>query len=99
MDKIAFDLNLLNEAGLYGPPDGLRAMSYEFCIPAQDSCETQVRAIDPSIVVHRGGRGRIGCSDEQFLCVGSTGQPDYRRVVIELAKLSYVDRIEPAYFE
>jgi hypothetical protein len=31
--KITFDLEQLNENGLYGPPGGLRALHYEFCIP------------------------------------------------------------------
>lgn len=31
--KITFDITRLDPDGLYGPPDGKRARSYEFCIP------------------------------------------------------------------
>ena len=31
--KIRFDLSVLDDSGLYGPADGLRALDYEFCIP------------------------------------------------------------------
>src|SRR6476619_5023653 len=34
-EKIRLDLSGLREDGLYGPPDGLRALAYEFCIPAR----------------------------------------------------------------
>ena len=30
--KITFDISKLDEYGLYGPPGGKRALSYEFCI-------------------------------------------------------------------
>jgi hypothetical protein len=32
--KIDVDLANVNSEGLRGPPDGLRAVHYEFCIPA-----------------------------------------------------------------
>ena len=31
--KITFDVTSLDQDGLYGPPNGKRALSYEFCIP------------------------------------------------------------------
>ncbi|NJL45890.1 MAG: hypothetical protein HC922_09645, partial [Leptolyngbyaceae cyanobacterium SM2_3_12] len=30
MDKIAFDLEILDADGLYGPPSGKRSLDYEF---------------------------------------------------------------------
>ena len=47
-EKIRFDLEILNEDGLYGPADGLRALDYEFCIPADDTARDEVTSIDPS---------------------------------------------------
>ena len=35
-EKIELDLDALDTRGLQGPPDGLRSMAYEFCIPADD---------------------------------------------------------------
>jgi hypothetical protein len=64
MAKITFNLTQLNKDGLYGPPDGLRAMHYEFCIPGDPAYEAQVRNIDPTIEVTKKSRGRIGCSEE-----------------------------------
>ena len=98
-DKIQFDLSALNDAGLFGPADGLRALHYEFCIPATEAHVDEVRTIDPSIEVMRRSPGRIGCTSEQYLCVGSTHQPGFRDVLTRLASLSYVERIEPSFAE
>ena len=99
MEKIRFDLSVLDDDGLYGPPDGRRALHYEFCIPATETHADQVRAIDPTIQVMRGSRGRIGCTADQFLCIGSTHQADFRGVLNRLAELPYIDRIEQSFAE
>jgi hypothetical protein len=91
--KIQIDLSALNSDGLAGPPDGLRAISYEFCIPASILAETQVRAIDPTAEVFNGAAGRVGCSPAQLLVIGSTHQKDFLTVLLKLASLDYVDRI------
>jgi hypothetical protein len=63
-EKIHLDMSGLNEDGLYGPPNGLQALSYEFCIPANQGLVDDVRAIDPTIQVYPSSRGRIGCTVE-----------------------------------
>jgi hypothetical protein len=95
--KLGVDLDALNEAGLAGPPDGLRAVAYEFCIPARPELAAAVRAIDPTVEIYSASPGRIGCTADERLCIGSTHQPEYRRVLLELAGLDYVARIEPSY--
>ena len=97
--KVHLDLAAINADGLAGPADGLRAVSYEFCIPANEAAVAEVTAIDRTVEVQRGGRGRIGCSAEQYLCVGSTHQPGHRDVLLRLARLDYVAAIEPWYGE
>ena len=97
--KITFDLEQLNESGLYGPPDGLRGLHYEFCIPGDPVHETQVRQIDPTINIFKTSRGRVGCTKGEYLCVGSTQQPDFKTILLNLAKLPYVKRIDQAFFE
>jgi hypothetical protein len=97
--KIRFDLSALNEYGLYGPTDGLRALDYEFCIPGREEIIEAVRAIDPTIQIHRTSRGRIGCSASEYLAVGSTHQPGYRQALDRLALLDYVARIEQSFGE
>jgi hypothetical protein len=98
-DKIALDLSTLDDRGLRGPPNGLRAMSYEFCIPANERYATEVGRIDPTVELMRGSRGRIGCTKNQYLCVGQTGQPGYRHVLERLAGLDYTSRIVESTFE
>ena len=98
-DKIRLDLSGVNEDGLYGPPNGLRALSYEFCIPARQSLADDVRAIDRTIQIYPASRGRIGCTNEQYLCVGSTNRPGFRLLLNRLAQLPYVTRIDPSYAE
>ena len=98
-EKIRLDLSALDEDGLYGPADGLRALHYEFCIPATAAHAAEVRAIDPSVGVLPSSPGRIGCGEGRHLCVGSTHQSDFRRVLLRLARLPYIDRIEPSFAE
>ena len=98
--KIRLDLTAFDEAGLTGPPDARRAGAYEFCIPAFPEEEAVVRALDPTIAVQRGARGRIGCAiPDEVLCIGSTHQPAFREVLHRLAALPYVARIEPFHGE
>jgi hypothetical protein len=98
-EKIGFDLARLNEQGLQGPPDGLRALSYEFCIPADSAYAAEVQRIDPTLTLYPNSPGRIGCGDDAYLCVGSTHQPGFADVLHRLAALPYVARIEEAFFE
>ena len=97
--KIAFDLTKLDADGLTGGPGALRALHYEFCIPAGERHAAEVRGIDATAQLMPRSRGRIGCTAEQVLVVGSTHQPGYRHVLERLAALSYVQRIEQTYFE
>jgi hypothetical protein len=96
--KIRIDLSILNDSGLYGPSDGLRALHYEFCIPDRPDAVSRVRRIDASVRMHR-ARGRIGCSASELLCTGNTHQPDYREVLEALSRLPFVARIVEAFFE
>lgn len=97
--KISFDLGQLNSEGLYGPPDGRRALDYEFCIPADPACEAQVKAIDPTILIYYGSKGRIGCSKEEYLCIGNTHKPEFKKVLLTLAGLPYIKQINQCFFE
>jgi hypothetical protein len=99
LSKITFNLEQLNEHGLYGPPDGLRALHYEFCIPGDPVTATQVRQIDPTIEIYPISPGRIGCTEGVYLCLGNTHQPNFKAVLFKLAQLPYVKRIDQAFFE
>jgi len=91
--KIHVDVSVFNDDGLYGPPDGLRAAAYEFCIPASDATAAEVTAIDPTVQIYAGSPGRVGCGVDENLCIGSTAQPRFRQVLANLEQLDYVTDI------
>ncbi|HQO58623.1 MAG TPA: hypothetical protein PLT76_07875 [Candidatus Omnitrophota bacterium] len=97
--KITFDISKCNDEGLSGPPDGLVALSYEFCIPAGNDYIQEVKAIDPTVEIYEGSSGRIGCSPEEYLCIGNTHQKDFKAVLYRLAALLYVKRIDQCFWE
>jgi hypothetical protein len=97
--KITFSLEKLDGSGLYGPPDGLRALHYEFCIPGDPRHEAEVRQIDPTIQISQTSPGRVGCAPGEYLCVGHTHQSNFRMVLYKLAGLPYIKRIDQAFFE
>jgi len=99
LEKITFDLNQFDEYGLYGPADGKRSLDYEFCIPQGEQYATEVQTIDPSVNFFPTSAGRIGCTENQILTIGNTHQDEFRLVLLELANLDYVDRIQQVDWE
>jgi len=97
--KIAFDLDRLNSRGLYGPADGLRSLSYEFCIPARQRYIDEVHGIDPDLRIYRQSPGSIGCRNNEYLCMGETHNRAWRKTLTALAALSYVKQIIPSRHE
>lgn len=97
--KITFNVSTLDEDGLFGPPDGKRALAYEFCIPDTVENRTVVAQIDPTITFFAQSPGRIGCRKHEILCVGSTHQQDFAGVLHQLASLKYVQRIDESFLE
>ena len=92
-DKITFDLSAISPEGLIGNQQSLRSVGYEFCIPAQPDTRKEVKAIDQT-VQFSSSRGRIGCQNHQYLCIGETHQPEWKTVLLKLAELDYVKRID-----
>jgi len=74
-------------------------LDYEFCIPRGKDYVIEVRAIDETAQFFERSRGRIGCGPRQVLVIGNTDRSDFAVVLRRLAELSYVERIEQAYFE
>jgi len=97
--KIRFDLERLDVNGLQGPPDGLRALHYEYCVPDRSDAIAMVRELDPTLQIQRGARGRAGCDETEVLCLGNTHQPGYRAVLARLSRLCFVREIRQAFFE
>jgi len=98
-DKIEFDLMSFGDDGLYGPPDGLRSLSYEFCIPARPACRAEVESIDSTLQIYSTSPGRVGCGPDRHLCIGNTQQPHFIKVLRRLARLEYIERIAPHWAE
>ena len=88
--KITFDLSV---DGLVGSAEAQRSLSYEFCIPADQKYLAEVRALDPSVQISR-SPGRIGCTKNQYLVIGDTHQSQWRDVLMAIAHLDYVQRID-----
>jgi hypothetical protein len=97
--KIRFDFNRLNADGLQGPPDGLRALHYEYCIPDRPEAIQAVVSIDPTLEIQRGSPGRVGCGQGELLCLGHTHQPGHRGVLQQLAALAVIAEIHENFFE
>lgn len=94
LNKITFDISTTSRERLNSPPDRLRSVSYEFCIPAKEQFLTEVKAIDPSVIFHASSRGRIGCQTNQYLCIGTIQSPQWKEILLSLARLDYVERID-----
>ena len=78
---------------------GLRSLSYEFCIPQTQEAIRDIRSIDPTIQYYRHSPGRIGCDDEEYLCIGETHNPRWKEILEAIAHLSYVEKIQQSFAE
>lgn len=99
LQKITFDYTQLSPDGLTGMAGSWRSVSYEFCIPATASQAAEVQAIDPSLHIYPHSRGRIGCTAQEYLCIGNTHQPNWQTVLQRLARLEYIQRIDEFWGE
>ncbi len=97
--KIKFDRRRLDEEGLQGSADGLRALHYEYCIPDRPEVIAKVAELDHTLETHRESPGRVGCGDGQLLCLGNTHQPNWRKTLDALAALPEIQEIREAVFE
>jgi hypothetical protein len=98
--KIMLDLDDFNDEGLQKSPDGgLYSVHYEFCIPATEEALNEVKNINPLVGVYKTSKGRSGCSDKEWLCISSSRQKDFKKIILQLAGLSYIRRITQTFWE
>ncbi len=95
--KMDFTFSKLNKKGLIKKRG--TSLAYEFCIPNKDEYLDKVKAIDSTIAIYKSSKGRIGCGENQLLCIGETADKDYKTILIELTKLPYVKSINESFFE
>ena len=96
MHKVHFDYTNLDAGGFR---NGISHVDYEFCIPREDKALEQVRKIEPDVKVMKSSRGRIGCTDQQWLCIVSTADDEWKKKLEQIATLSFVQRIEETFYE
>ena len=98
LNKITFDLTNISPEGLIGNHNNLRSLSYEFCIPKNSQYLFQIKDLD-STISFSNSKGRIGCTEKEYLCIGDTHKPNWREILIGIAKLSYVAKINQFFGE
>ena len=90
LKKISFSVDEIDGNGLIGPPDGKRLVAYKFVIPATEKMRRKVHRIDRSVkFFDRSSNGQYDCIGE-----GAT-----KEMLLKLARLSFIKRIEPFYAE
>jgi hypothetical protein len=99
MAKIKFDITQIDEQGLIGPVSGKVALDYEFCIPRSEEHTAIIKQINPKIKISPKSRGRIGCTRSEQLCIGTTAQENWKNILMETAKLNFVEKIERTFYE
>jgi len=96
-NKMNFTFSKLNKDGL--TKDRKTSLAFEFCIPNEPEFLDKVKSIDESLAIYMSSTGRIGCEENQILCIGETKGMDYKNVLISLTKLPYVKSINESFFE
>lgn len=99
LTKVKFQLDSIRSDGLRGQQDGQTTVAYEFCIPADEALFAEIKSIDPSVRFHKGSRGRIGCGENQILCIGETSQLNWKDNLLNLTKLPYIKEIRECFYE
>ena len=94
--KIQFDTTNIDTNGLR---NGEVAVDYEFCIPARDEILQQVLKIDPQVRAMKSSKGRIGCTQQQWLCINSTYGKGWKKKLSAIAALETVERIVETFYE
>ena len=101
VSKINFNLDNFTDDGAMKHPhkEDRGYISYEFCIPADDEHFKEVSSIDSTLALYKTSKGRSACSDKEWLCIGSSHQPNFKKVILALAKLSYIRKINETFWE
>ena len=96
--KVKLDFRKFDHEGLAGPTGDKISANYEFCIPALEKNWKVVQKIDTT-AQRIGGKGRVRCSEQEWLVIGSTHQKNFQHVLFRLASLPYIKEIQETYYE
>lgn len=94
LQKIGFDLNKFDNEGMLATSDGKRAIIYEYCIPRAQQAVSVISTIDFSAEVKPDTSGKINCSAQEVLVQGNSHQDNFKALIVQLARLPFVKRIE-----
>lgn len=96
LQKIEFDYGAVDDKGLM---NGEVSLDYEFCIPKDDAKVNEIKSIVPDVTMPRMAKGRIKCSDQEWLCIVTTNDATWKEKLYRIASLKYVKRIIPTHYE
>ncbi len=96
-EKMDFSISELDKNGLVKTRG--TSLAYEFCIPNKSEYLDKIKSIDETIAIYKSSLGRIGCGENQILCIGETAGKDYKQIFISLTNLPYVKSINESFFE
>ena len=96
MNKIEFDPKTVDERGLL---NGTVAIDYEFCIPKDENKVEEIESIVADVKIPRMAKGRVGCTDDQWLCIVTTNNEKWKEQLMSIAALPYVKRIVQTHYE
>lgn len=98
LKKLDFDIHELDDDGLIGPPTGKVSIDYQFCIPSGEAYLEKVLAIDPDLKQMRKYIGREGCLEGHVAMMGSTHKPRHKEILLQLAALDFIEKIERVWW-
>jgi len=93
--KIDFSHEGINDQGMQNDVP----VDYEFCIPKDEEKVAEVKSIEPGVTIPRMAKGRIGCSEEQYLCIVSSREAGWKKRLYRIASLPYVKKIIQTDYE
>ena len=94
LQKIGFDLNNFDNEGMLTTGTGKRAIIYEYCIPRARQAVSVISTIDFSAEVKTDTPGKVNCSAQEVLVQGNSHQDNFKALIVQLARLPFVKRIE-----
>lgn len=99
--KINIDLSEYKDDGEHILPNNEFGgyIHYEFCIPATEEALNEVQSIDSTAGALKKSKGRSGCSDQEWLVIGSSRQKNFKQVLLKLSWLSYIRKISQTFWE
>jgi hypothetical protein len=95
LEKIKFDLEKIGTDGLNRAKT---PVEYEFCLPANREVFDNLKKIDPTLKKMK-GKGRVGCTNDEWLVMGNTRQKNWKTSLINLAKTPEIREIREVFWE